>query len=511
MLCDVAHCAAPVLEETGVTRLLRARFSFELSGVLLFTLLGFLAMGYHPGLEDDGIYLTAVKADLNPALYPFNSDFFRLQMQATAFDKCMAQFVRWTAMPLAWAELFWQFAALFLILFAVKKIANRLFAERAAQWAAVALIAAMFTLPVSGTALYMADQHLHPRTLATAMILLAVWRVLDRKFWQAASLLMAAFLMHPLMAAMGVSFCFWLAISMSDSIHLRVALWRNSAAAIVPLAWVFEPANPAWRRALDTRTYYYLYKWTWYEWLGAVAPLFLFWLVWRVSRKRGDLVLARFSLAVFVYGAFHQVLAMTLLWPARLVRLTPLQPMRYLHLLYFLMILVAGCLAGKHVLKRSVWRWAAFLLVANGCMFASQRNEFAASQHLEMPGLQPSNQWLQAFDWIKRNTPVDAYFALDPHYMEAPGEDYHSFRALAERSQLADAVKDTAVVTQVPELGPLWASQSLEQQGWDNFALVDFERLKSRTGVNWVLVSYPQPPGLACNWHDDRLAVCRIP
>ena len=93
-------------------------------------------------------------------------------------------------MPVAWAELFWQLVSLFLILWAVKKIANRLFAEDCARWAGVALVAAMFTLPVSGTALYMVDQHLHPRSLATAMILLAVWRIFKQKRWQAALLLL---------------------------------------------------------------------------------------------------------------------------------------------------------------------------------------------------------------------------------------------------------------------------------------------------------------------------------
>ena len=33
--------------------------------VLLFSILAFVVMGYHPGLEDDGVYLTAVKSDLN--------------------------------------------------------------------------------------------------------------------------------------------------------------------------------------------------------------------------------------------------------------------------------------------------------------------------------------------------------------------------------------------------------------------------------------------------------------
>ena len=109
------------------------------------------------------------------------------------------------------------------------------------------------------------------------------------------------------------------------------------------------------------------------------------------------------------------------------------------------------------------------------------------------------------------NTPESAYFALDPHYMEVPGEDFHEFRALAERSQLADAVKDAAVVTQVPELGPVWASQVTAEEGWRNFKLADFERLKAAFGVDWVLVAHPQPEGLACRWHNDSLAVCQIP
>jgi hypothetical protein len=128
-----------------------------------------------------------------------------------------------------------------------------------------------------------------------------------------------------------------------------------------------------------------------------------------------------------------------------------------------------------------------------------------------LPGQSPANPWLQAFDWIKIHTPANAYFVLDPYYLEAPGEDFHSFRALAERSSLADAVKDTAVVTMVPELGEVWADQLQSQRGFRNFTLADFERLKSRYDVTWALVSYPQPPGLDCRWHNQSLTVCRIP
>ena len=74
-------------------------------------------------------------------------------------------------------------------------------------------------------------------------------------------------------------------------------------------------------------------------------------------------MLARFALAVFVYGVFQQGVAMIMLGIPALVRLTPLQPMRFLHLIYFFMTLIAGCLIGKYLLKAGVWRWAVFLLV----------------------------------------------------------------------------------------------------------------------------------------------------
>ncbi|MGB0064681.1 MAG: hypothetical protein WBP85_09570 [Terracidiphilus sp.] len=468
-------------------------------------------MGYHPGLEDDGIYLTAVKARLNRELYPHDAQFFRLQMQATVFDGFMAHFVRWTRMPLAWAELFWQLAALFLILWASKKILDLLFFQSSARWAGVALVGAMFTLPVSGSALYMADQHLHPRNLATALILLAVWRILADRRWQAVPLLLAASLLHPLMAAFGISFCVFLALVTRGLHRMRPRAMRSSVFAIMPLGWVFESGGPAWRTAIDARPYLYLYKWTWYEWLGALAPLlFIAWL-WRFAQRRGETRLARFAAAALFYGLFQQALAMILLSPFVPARLIPLQPMRYLHIEYFLLMMTAGAMLGRFLLKKSVWRWTVFLLAVYAPMFACQRAEFANVPHLELPGRPPSNSWLQAFAWIKANTPTNAYFALDPHYLEAPGEDFHSFRALAERSQLADAVKDTTVVTQVPELAPLWDNQVRAQQGWHNFTLADFNRLKTAYGVDWVLVAWPQPPGLGCSWHNNALAVCRIP
>jgi hypothetical protein len=277
------------------------------------------------------------------------------------------------------------------------------------------------------------------------------------------------------------------------------------------LGWLFAPDTPSWRLALASRTYYSVYRWAWYEWLGALAPLFLFWLLWRVAHRHGEKHLARFALAVFAYGVFQQIIAMVLLAPPSLVRLTPLQPMRFLQLVYLFMALAAGGLLGRFLLRKQIWRWAVYLLVINGGMFLVQWELIDDGAHLELPFMATANPWLQAFNWIRQNTPADAYFALDPRYLAAPGEGFHSFRALAERSQLADGIKDTAVVMQVPSLAPAWHEQQLAQAGWKRFELADFEHLKTQFGVNWVLVAYPQPASLDCRWHNDALAVCRVP
>jgi len=200
-----------------------------------------------------------------------------------------------------------------------------------------------------------------------------------------------------------------------------------------------------------------------------------------------------------------------MLTPPSLIRLSALQPMRYLQIIYCFLVLFAGCMIAQFLLNGRVWRWAIFLLAANGAMLTAQEAEFPNCHHFEMPWTKPANPWLQAFAWIRQNTPENAYFALDPNYLAAPGEDYHSFRALAERSQLADAVKDTAVVILVPQLAPEWDREVTVQEGWRNFKIEDFERLKQQFGVGWVLVQYPTPGGLDCQWHNALLSVCKVP
>ncbi|MGO9862275.1 MAG: DUF6798 domain-containing protein [Terriglobales bacterium] len=485
-----------------------AKTATILLGLALFAM---LVQGYHPGAEDDGVYLAAIKKDLSPALYPHDADFFRVQLQATIFDKVIAGSIRLTQLSHLYhlsvgvTILLWQFASVVLILWGCLRIARRVFVETHAQWAAVAFVAALLTLPVAGTALYLDDQYLHPRALATAAILAAVAAVLDRRRILAGCLLALAFVIHPLMAAFGISYCIFLS-------------WRGAAdpskslvAAVLPLGWIFQPTSPAWHQAAVTRDYYFLGRWQWYEWLGAIAPLFLLWWIYRLGRKSGSMVQARMASRLAWFGVFQLAVAVAIMLPSSLDRLKPFQPMRFLHLLYLLFCLLAGGLIGQKILGRHAYRWLLLFVPLAAGMFWAQRQTFPASPHLEWPGAKPGNSWVEAFEWVRQNTPVDSLFALDPYYMKLPGEDFHSFRALAERSALADYVKDPSVATQVPSLAVRWKEEVDAQQGWGDFQAEDFQRLKSRFGVSWVVLVSPGVPGMDCPFENHAVRVCRIP
>jgi len=214
-----------------------------------------------------------------------------------------------------------------------------------------------------GTALNIADQHLHPRNLATALILCR----LANSGGQALAgvpLLIGSFLLHPIMAALACRLRV-LALALLEPAPFRLRLhrgrWLRCSAGMD-----FRSGQSSWREALASRTYYSIYRWSWYEWLGALAPLFLFWLLWRVAEKRGcvahDPVRSssavsrlRCLLMAFSAGRGHGSAR-----SESLVRLTPLQPMRYLQLVYLFMALAAGgCWAVRAETK--IWRWANLL------------------------------------------------------------------------------------------------------------------------------------------------------
>jgi hypothetical protein len=478
----------------------------DLAILFPLTLIAMLVLGYHPGLEDDAFYLAAIKRNLNPALFPHDADFFRLQFQATVFDKLIAASVRLTHLPLDWAVLLWQIASIYLILWGCWQIARRCFADAPAQWAAVTLVALLLSIPVSGTAINLADQYLHPRNLATAAIVWAIVATLDRRFVIAGFLLAFAFANHAIMASFGISFCIFLGWQS----HVERISIPHAAVFVLPLGWLFAPASDSWRRAASTRSFYYLSRWAWYEWLGVFAPVALLWLFRWIAKRNGSSGLKRFITRLVYFAIFQTAVGLIVMLPPQLERLRPFEPMRYLQLVYLLFFLIAGGLLGQYVLGRQIYRWALLFVPLGIGMFYAQRQLYPASLHIELPGRAPQNDWLKAFAWIRQNTPADSLFALDPRYMQLPGEDFHGFRALAERSALADLIKDGGMAARVPSLAPRWLREVNATEGWRNFKAADFEKLKQEFGVDWVVLVRPGVAGLICPYQNRGVLVCRL-
>ena len=236
----------------------------------------------------------------------------------------------------------------------------------------------------------------------------------------------------------------------------------------------------------------------------------LLWWFSRVARSRQLRNLNLLCRALIVYEFVYLLEGVLLSIPARFESLARFQPMRSLYLPYALFFLFAGGWLGEYVLKNRVWRWAALFVPLCAGMFLAQRALFPASAHIEWPGAAPKNQWVQAFDWIRTNTPRDAVFALDPFHMNIPGEDANGFRAIAQRSMLADAVKDSGAVSMFPPMAEEWLKQVQSQSGWKTFQLKDFRRLQAEYGANWVVLQQPGTAGLDCPYQNAAVLVCRV-
>lgn len=481
---------------------------------MLLTAAALLTHGYHPYTEDAEIYLPGVERILNPALFPAGQEFFQSHASLTLFPNLVAFSLRVSHLPFEVGLLAWHVASIFLLLLACWQLSGILFSSARAWWGSVCLVAGLLTIPVAGTALYLMDQYLNPRNLAAFAAVFAVARILERKYFRALAWILFAAAVHPLMWVFPFSFLLlWIVLEQIERRFGFAALGKGAAVTgcIVLMGIPFTPqTSAAYHQSARMHSYFYIQDWQWFEWLGIFAPLVLLWWFARIAQARQNILLARACRAFAIYGVIYFFVALTVDLPAQLESLARIQPLRSLHLLYvFLFVCIGGSL-GEYVLKDRVWRWLVLFVPMAVGMFAAQRSLFPASAHVEWPERTPRNQWAQAFVWIRENTPTDAIFALDPDYMHLPGEDVVGFRCLAERSRLADSVKDGGVVSMFPPLAEKWWEQVQAQTPWKNFQAADFARLRDKYGVSWVVVQQPGAAGLDCSYQNAAVRVCRL-
>jgi hypothetical protein len=261
-----------------------------------------------------------------------------------------------------------------------------------------------------------------------------------------------------------------------------------------------------------TRSYWFLSSWHWYELVGLPAPLLVLAAIrFRLPNIHRDAFKWLAQMASYG-GCLSILMALTFArFDMSSYAVARLQPLRVFQTVYVITIVSVGAVFGEFVLRRSAWRRAAMIAGVGMTMLFVQIGAFSNSAHFELPWVAPANDWEKAFTWIRNNTPEDALFALDADYINAPGEDSHNFRAIAERSAVPDYSKDGGIASIAPDLTADWVAGEKVQKGLDRAN--DAERIHALRAfpVDWVVLSSRAITGFACDYTNEAVKVCRVP
>ena len=479
----------------------------------LLTVASVVVHGYHLGVEDSEIYIPASRKLLHPRLYPYATEFFLSHERLSLFARILAWTARLTRLSMDWTLFLWYIATIFATLAACWVLAAISFRSLRARWCAVLLIAAVLTMPAANTGLLLMDPYVTARSFSTPLTLFALAGFLERRYVLALLLTVVTAAVHPQMAAylIFLAAVLWIAERYARAAQRKLPVMAGFWGALTA-GFHLGAAQGPYREALYSRNFYFLFTWPWYDWLGLLGPLaFLVWF-WKGKLRGTTRAFERLSFALIPFGLIAIVAAAIISSTHELDMFARLQPLRCFHLITLVFVLFLGGVIGEYFARERLWVIPALCVPLAAGMFVVQHETYPYSPHIEFPGRTTSpNAWVNALLWIRRHTPTDAVFAVDSRYFIAKGVDVHGFRAISERSDLADYYKDGGVVAIFPNLAAEWKQMSNATYGLNHFNKEQFERLAREYPVTWTVIHGPAPAGMDCPYQQRGYSVCRIP
>ena len=252
--------------------------------ITLLTAYVLLVHGYHPYAEDGGLYIAGIKKLLDPMLYPAWTAFVTEHLRFSLFAPLVAALVRILHLSLPGVLLGIYLASIWSTLYTAWSIAKQITPGFEARLGAVALLAGAISMPIAGTSLMLFDPYVTARSLSTPLILGAIGYALafnadarrGRNQILCAACLLAAALVHPLMAAYGLAAVLVVSTLGSERASIRRrGPWLLLVAALAVAGGLqasapAESANQVW--VAMTRYYWFPFRWEWYEQFGLLAP-----------------------------------------------------------------------------------------------------------------------------------------------------------------------------------------------------------------------------------------------
>jgi hypothetical protein len=483
----------------------------------LLTVAAVAIHGYHLGVDDGEIYIPAAKKLLHPDLYPYAAEFFQSHQRLSLFAPILAWTARLTHFSMDWTVFLWYIASTFALLVSCWMLAAVCFRSPSARWSSVVLIATILTMPATNTGLLLMDPYLTARSFSTPLTLFALAAFLARRYWLAAPLTLLTAAIHPQMAAYLVFLGTVIFVAERFvSVSPRPASAPGAFMIALPIGFELGPAQGPYREALYARDFYFLSTWTWYHWLGLLAPLAILAWFWKGKLRGTTPAFKRLSFALIPFGLISILAGAAIAGTHQLDMFARLQPLRCFHLITLVFMLLFCGVLGEYLAKDRPWVILALCVPLAAGLFLVNLLTYPFSPHIELPGRNTSsnagsNSWIDTLLWIRQNTPKDAVFAVDSRYFFDLGVDEHGFRSISERSSLADYYKDGGVVAIFPRLATEWSQMSSATHGLNRFDARDFTRLAHQYPVTWAVIHGPAPAGMDCPYQQRHYAVCKIP
>jgi hypothetical protein len=477
------------------------------------TLTALLIHGYHAGVEDGEIYVPAAKKLLHPDLYPFAPEFFLSHGHLSLFGPILASTAKLTHASMDWTIFSWYLISAFAILASSWLFLVACFSNPRARWTAMLVITAVITMPATNTGLLLADPYLTARSLSTPLTLFALASLLQRRFVRVTVAMFITATIHPQMVIYlaFLAGVIWLGDRKRAQVREPVPALA-SVIGILPTGFHLTPASGPYREALYSRDYFFLYNWSWYHWLGMLAPLAILAWFWKGNLRGTHPAFKKISFALIPFGLISIVVAVLLCSSTEFDMFARLQPLRSFHLITLIFVLLLAGIAGEYLAKQRKWFPVALFLPLAAGMFLVARQTYPNSDQIELPSKTSSNPWVNTLLWIRQNTPTSAVFAVDSRYFHEDLSDVHGFRANSERSALADYYKDSGAVSLFPALAPEWKQMSNATYGLNHFSEAQFLDLKRKyPQVTWTAIHGPAPAGLDCPYQQRSYSVCRMP
>ncbi len=315
----------------------------------VLTLATLLVHGYHPLAEDGGLYVAGVELTLNRSLFPHFTEFVSEHLHYSVFAPVVASITRLTHLPLLGVLPVIELLSIVMMLTGARALLRRVTQKERAQLAGIATLVALWTVPIAGTSLLLMDPYVTARSLSTALSLWAIgfalddWRIKRRSAAGCVAAIALAAAFHPLMAGYALGLI----------LVLRILHFRHKALVLVILAVlvfaisaILQARAPAESTAVvlaaNSRYYWFLSQWHWYELVGLIAPLLVL-LALRRSPLGLDATATMLCNAAVLYGCFAAAVALIFAHESYQAHIVArLQPLRAFLVIYMVMLLLLG-------------------------------------------------------------------------------------------------------------------------------------------------------------------------